>query len=163
MRPFPLCVVSFETERWRCDGAAAASSTAWRQTVNPEGGRWDTSWWKKLYFGPNDIHNIWVQPHPRQRSRPFLLSRRNIRGKRRYREHSKAHSFYVRLPNVFFSVHSVNHGEEKLKWSSPFPPFTSFCTQNLTKEKPPLSEQLKTTKSFPSPQELKKRKKLKIY
>lgn len=102
VRPFPLRVVSFETERWRCDGAAAASSTAWRQTVNPEGGRWDTSWWKKLYFGPNDIHNIWVQPHPRQRGRPFLLSRHNIQGKRRYREHSEAHSFYALLPNVFF-------------------------------------------------------------
>lgn len=112
----PLRVVSFETERWWRDGAAAACSTAWRQTVNPEGGHDDASWWKKLYIGPNDIRDIWIRPHPRQRRRPFLLSRHNIRGKTRYREHSKA-----ALPYVFFPLcHSVNHGEERLHFSSPF-------------------------------------------
>lgn len=117
----------------RSEGAVAASATAWRQTVNLQGGCQDTSF-RNCSSGPNRCQAL----SRLKKLLPETLSppQEEIWRKKTYRTQGSAHSILLSTSSLFSLLilwTTESKQEENLKEPSPFPPFTSLYTQTFTK------------------------------
>lgn len=88
-----------------------------------------------------------VGPHPESRSCSFPLPRHNLRGEKKYRNHSKAHSFSCRLAS-YFSHSFCKPLRGKAQVIKSISSLHIILSLNLVKKKnPPISARLKTPKS----------------